>query len=332
MRVRRRTSGASSTAPIRTTTPGRALAAISGLLDEHPEFLDWIAADVDRGGPSSKGRAGLSCEVVLRCGILKHLRRMDYRDLEFALLDSDSARRFTRVDPLGPPKRSALQRCIAAVRPATWEEINRVLLGTARRGGIEEGRRVRIDSTVTETHILGAQRQPAPVRRRAGAVAAVGPGSREARPRCLPLPRPPQAGEAQEVEDPEGPGEAQGQAVPRFAGSDAADPRLRGRRARCRRGPRGALAGALARRRRPLPRPRRRRRGPDGAPGARGREGARRGEGGEPVRAPHRHHRQGRAPRPVRPQAEPERRAERSRPSTPWSSRATRPTVPGASR
>ncbi len=52
------------------------------------------------------------------------------------------------------PKRSALQRCIAAVRPATWEEINRVLLGTARRDGIEEGRRVRIDSTVTETHIL----------------------------------------------------------------------------------------------------------------------------------------------------------------------------------
>ena len=133
---------------------GRALAAISALLDEHPEFLEWIAADVDRGGPSSRGRAGLPCEVVLRCGILKHLRRMDYRDLEFALLDSASARRFTRVDPLGPPKRSALQRCIAAVRPATWEEINRVLLGTARRDGIEEGRRVRIDSTVTETHIL----------------------------------------------------------------------------------------------------------------------------------------------------------------------------------
>ena len=133
---------------------GRALAAISGLLDEHPEFLDWIARDLDRGGPSPRGRAGLPCEVVLRCGILKHLRRMDYRDLEFALLDSDSARRFTRVDPLGPPKRSALQRCIAAVRPATWEEINRVLLGTARRDGIEEGRRVRIDSTVTETHIL----------------------------------------------------------------------------------------------------------------------------------------------------------------------------------
>ena len=96
---------------------GRALAAMSDLLDGHPEFLDWIARDIDRGGPSSKGRAGLPCEVVLRCGILKHLRRMDYRDLEFALLDSDSARRFARVDPLRPPKRSALQRCIVAVRP-----------------------------------------------------------------------------------------------------------------------------------------------------------------------------------------------------------------------
>ena len=55
------------------------------------------------------GRRGLPCEVILRCGILKHLWQSDYRELEFALVDSVSARRFTRVDPLRPPKRSALQ-------------------------------------------------------------------------------------------------------------------------------------------------------------------------------------------------------------------------------
>ena len=64
------------------------------------------------------------------------------------------ARRFTRIDPLRPPKRSALQRCIRAVRAETWERINRALLGTAKDDGIEAGRKVRIDSTVTETHIL----------------------------------------------------------------------------------------------------------------------------------------------------------------------------------
>ena len=132
---------------------GRVLALMSRLLDEHPEFLEWIAADVDRGGASSVGRCGLPCEVILRCGILKHLWQSDYRELEFALVDSVSARRFTRVDPLRSPKRSAMQRCIGAVRAEVWERINRVLLGRARDDKIEAGR-VRIDSTVTETHIL----------------------------------------------------------------------------------------------------------------------------------------------------------------------------------
>ena len=40
------------------------------------------------------------------------------------------------------------------MRAETWERINRALLGTARDDGIETGSRVRIDSTVTETHIL----------------------------------------------------------------------------------------------------------------------------------------------------------------------------------
>ena len=133
---------------------GRVLALMSRLLDEHPEFLEWIAADVDRGGASSVGRCGLPCEVILRCGILKHLWQSDYRELEFVLVDSVSARRFTRVDPLRSPKRSALQRCIGAVRAEVWERINRVLLGRARDDKIEAGRKVRIDSTVTETHIL----------------------------------------------------------------------------------------------------------------------------------------------------------------------------------
>ena len=73
---------------------------------------------------------------------------------EFVLADSASARRFTRINPLRPPKRSALQRCIRAVRAETWERINRALLGTAREDEIETGSKVRIDSTVTETHIL----------------------------------------------------------------------------------------------------------------------------------------------------------------------------------
>ena len=75
---------------------GRLLAEISKLLDGHPEFLDWVGADVDRGGASRKGRRGLSYEVILRAGILKQLWQLDYRELEFALMDSSAACRFTR--------------------------------------------------------------------------------------------------------------------------------------------------------------------------------------------------------------------------------------------
>ena len=52
---------------------GRALERISTLLDAHPEFPDWIAADVGRGRRSRRGRPGFRCEVILRCGILKQL-------------------------------------------------------------------------------------------------------------------------------------------------------------------------------------------------------------------------------------------------------------------
>ena len=84
----------------------RALGRISTLLDAHPEFPDWISTDVDRGRRSRRGRAGLPCEVILRCGILKRLWQVDYRDLEFALLDSASAKQFARVNPLRSPKES----------------------------------------------------------------------------------------------------------------------------------------------------------------------------------------------------------------------------------
>ena len=133
---------------------GRTLERVSLILDGHPEFLDWIAAELNRGRRKSRrGRAGLACEVVLRCGILKQLWQSDYRDLEFALLDSASARHFARVDPLRPPRKSALQKSIGAVRAEVWERINRALLDTARGGRVETGRKARIDATVTETHI-----------------------------------------------------------------------------------------------------------------------------------------------------------------------------------
>ena len=61
---------------------------------------------------------------------------------------------FVRVDPLAPPGKSALQSAVGAVSAQTWERVNRCLLKAAWEAGVESGERVRVDSTVTETHIL----------------------------------------------------------------------------------------------------------------------------------------------------------------------------------
>ena len=131
---------------------GAQLERASQWLDEHPELLDMVGACV--AGSPSCGRRGLTCETILRCAVLIHLMGYSYRTLEFKLIDSESTKRFARIDPFNPPKKSALQSAISAIDAATWEAINRVLVQDARQRGIESGTQVRIDSTATDADIL----------------------------------------------------------------------------------------------------------------------------------------------------------------------------------
>lgn len=130
------------------------LEGASAWLDGQPELTALVAADLGAGDGGGPGRHGLSCETVLRCAVLKHVRQETYRGLEFALRDSQSARRFARLDGGRTPGKSALQATVGAVSAGTWERINLALLGSARDAGVERGGQVRIDSTVTATHIL----------------------------------------------------------------------------------------------------------------------------------------------------------------------------------
>ena len=117
------------TPDIRITRMGRGLATISEVLDRHSEFVDWIAEDVDRGRRSSMGRAGLPYEVILRLGILKQLWQSDYRELEFALADSASAKRTRRACWPGAGR--------------SWDPTPRVSTTTAGRRGSRDAPAVR---------------------------------------------------------------------------------------------------------------------------------------------------------------------------------------------
>jgi len=128
---------------------GRELKAMSQWLDEHPELVDLVAADLRRHGLKPTGRQGLPAESVLRCGLLKQHRQLSYEELAFHLEDSASFRAFARLPLWWTPRKSVLHNTISTIRAETWEAINRALLTSARQDKVESGKVVRLDSTVT---------------------------------------------------------------------------------------------------------------------------------------------------------------------------------------
>src|SRR5271155_3070046 len=128
---------------------GRELKAMSQWLDEHRELIGLVAEDLRRHDVMETGRQGLPAESVLRCGLLKQHRQLSYQELAFHLEDSASFRAFARLPLAWSPKKSVLHRTISAIRPETWEAVNRVLVANAKQDKLEAGAMVRIDSTVT---------------------------------------------------------------------------------------------------------------------------------------------------------------------------------------
>jgi transposase, IS5 family len=128
---------------------GRELEAMSQWLDEHRDLLGLVTRDLVRVGVKATGRQGLPAEAVLRCALLKQYRQLSYQELAFHLEDSASFRAFARLPWSWSPQKSALQKTISAIRPETWEAINRVLLSGARQARLEAGNVVRLDSTAT---------------------------------------------------------------------------------------------------------------------------------------------------------------------------------------
>ncbi|MEQ1887443.1 MAG: ISNCY family transposase [Bryobacteraceae bacterium] len=132
---------------------GRELQTMSAWLDAHRGVLSTVMIDLCRRGLKPTGRCGLSAESVLRCAVLKQHRQLSYEELAFHLRDSASFQAFARLPMHWCPKKSALQRVIAAIQPQTWEAINRALMKTAAATRIEPAQRIRIDSTVTDSPI-----------------------------------------------------------------------------------------------------------------------------------------------------------------------------------
>src|ERR1700746_440762 len=128
---------------------GCELKAMSQWLDGQRELISLVAADLRQQEVHHTGRRGLPAESVLRCALLKQQRQLSYEELAFHLEDSASFRAFARLPLAWSPKKSVLHQTISAIRPASWEAVNRAVLASAKQDRLESGATVRLDSTVT---------------------------------------------------------------------------------------------------------------------------------------------------------------------------------------
>jgi IS5 family transposase len=101
----------------------------------------------------TRGRPGTPAEVVLRLLLLKHMRNWSYRVLEREVRANLVYRQFTRVGAEKVPDAKTLGKLAVALGPQIVAQIHQRVVAIAREKQIIRGRRLRLDTTVVETHI-----------------------------------------------------------------------------------------------------------------------------------------------------------------------------------
>ena len=130
------------------------LAAISDFLDEQADLIECIRRDLMRGlkKPGS-GRSGLTPSQILRSLVLMRLKNWDYRELRERIADGLMLRQFTDFYCAPVPKHDAFQRSFVRLTPQTLKAINELVVRAAVELGLEDGAKLRVDTTVVQTDI-----------------------------------------------------------------------------------------------------------------------------------------------------------------------------------
>src|SRR6516164_2001546 len=101
----------------------------------------------------SRGRQATPAEVVLRLMILKHVRNWSYYVLEREVRANLVYRDFTRVGAAKMPDAKTMGRWGLALGPRVIKQVHERIIQIAHSKEVVEGRRMRVDTTVTETNI-----------------------------------------------------------------------------------------------------------------------------------------------------------------------------------
>jgi transposase, IS5 family len=130
------------------------LEAISGFLDDQRDIIESVRQDLVRGlkQPNS-GRRGVTATQVLRSLVLMRLKNWDYRELRERIADGLTLRRFTDFYCSPVPKHDAFQRGFVRLTPQTLKAVNDLIVQAAVELGLEDGAKLRVDTTVVQTDI-----------------------------------------------------------------------------------------------------------------------------------------------------------------------------------
>jgi len=130
------------------------LRAISQFLDQNLTLIEQVRKDLERGLKNARtGRNGIAPSQVLRSLVLMRVKNWDYRELQERINDGFTLRSFTGFDSQPVPKHDAFHRAFNRVTPQTLRDINQLVVQAAVQLGLEDGKTLRVDTTVVESNI-----------------------------------------------------------------------------------------------------------------------------------------------------------------------------------
>lgn len=130
------------------------LQTISDFLDDQKDMIEQVRRDLTRGLKKAEtGRNGLTPQQVLRSLVLMRVKNWNYRELRERIADGCTLRQFTDFYCLPVPKHDAFQRGFVRLTPQTLKAVNDLVVRAAVELGLEDGAKLRVDTTVVQTDI-----------------------------------------------------------------------------------------------------------------------------------------------------------------------------------
>src|ERR1700720_1054734 len=130
------------------------LQAISDFLDTQNEIIEQVRSDLTRGLKNAEtGRNGLTPQQVLRSLVLMRVKNWNYRELRERIADGCTLRQFTDFYCLPVPRHDAFHRGFNRLTPETLQAVNELVVQAAVDLGLEDGQKLRVDSTVVQTDV-----------------------------------------------------------------------------------------------------------------------------------------------------------------------------------